>query len=655
MVLGLAALALTVGAGAAGALAAIGADALPDAEAWPLAEARALGASDDLGGTPQKGYGSSSWPKLDPGLAALAAQNGETGRSQSGLRSAGAGLAREGHLVRVVVEAIDPARARAAVLRLGGRVERSFGSLVQALVPPSGVPELSRLAAVGRVRAPYQRVPATVDGEGVAASGAPEWHSRGFAGEGVKVAIIDAGFAGYTDRQASGDLPQELVTADFCDGDLLEERHGTAVAEVVHEMAPEAELYLLCVGTEVDLAAAEAFAEAQGVQIVSHSLAWFGPERGDGTGFIGGIVARARAAGILWVNAAGNYGSTHWSGTFTSTDGDLWHEWGQGDEVNSILLPAGRVICGFLRWDEWPVGISDFDLLLHVQSLNQMLAVSTGYQTGTQPAIEGGCVFNDSGIDQMVGWAIYGWAVSTTPPLDFFGMVGPPLEHQVAAGSIADPASSPAALAVGALCWHTNALEPYSSQGPTIDGRTKPEIAGHDSFTTATYGASGTCGEDGFPGTSASAPQVAGAAALVRGRYPTYGPGAIQAYLEEHAIDLGVPGRDDQFGAGQLSLADREPPEAKALATRGEAGRLVKLLSKVSDDSGEVRLREQILRGGKVIVTLRTGFMTVESERTIGVDWRPKAGLEGPLRHCVQATDRAGNVSRRTCAPVILG
>jgi subtilisin family serine protease len=572
--LGFVALGLTVAAGSAGALGSAGGEA-----AGAAAEARTAPASVDLEATPAK-LGS-EWPKLDPRLAALADADNSSGRLQLGVRSAGAGLAREGQLVRVVIDAIDPVRARAAVARLGGSVERSRRGLVQALVPPGVLPELSSLSAVAEVRAPYQLVAASVGGEGVEASGASAWHRDGFTGKGVKVAIIDGGFAGYKRRQASGDLPRKVVTADFCGGDLLGEQHGTAVAEIVHEMAPRARLYLLCIDTEVDLAAAEAFAEARGIRIVNHSMSWFGPERGDGTGLIGGIVAKARAAGILWVNAAGNYGDTHWSGTFTSTDGDLWHEWGQADEANSVLLPADRVICGFLRWDEWPVGISDFDLLLHVQSSNEMLEVSTGYQTGAQPAVEGGCIFNDSGVDQIVGWAVYGWDVKTTPRLDFFGVVGPPLEHQVAAGSIADPASSPAAFAVGAVCWQTNALEPYSSQGPTIDGRSKPDIVGLDSVSSVTYGASGTCGEDGFAGTSASAPQVAGAAALVRGRYPAYSADDIELYLEEHAIDLGAAGRDELFGAGQLSLSDLEPPEANALASQGTAGRIVSTASRL--------------------------------------------------------------------------
>ena len=35
---------------------------------------------------------------------------------------------------------------------------------------------------------------------------------------------------------------------------------------------------------------------------------------------------------------------------------------------------------------------------------------------------------------------------------------------------------------MGALCWQTTQLEPYSSVGPTIDGRTKPDLVAPDSI-----------------------------------------------------------------------------------------------------------------------------------------------------------------------------
>ena len=69
-------------------------------------------------------------------------------------------------------------------------------------------------------------------------------------------------------------------------------------------------------------------------------------------------------------------------------------------------------------------------------------------------------------------WAIRGAHVTSSPRLDFVTNPIPPpyLQYQSAAGSIGDPASSPSAFAVGALCWQNNALEGYSSQGPTSTG-----------------------------------------------------------------------------------------------------------------------------------------------------------------------------------------
>src|SRR5437899_3667437 len=99
-----------------------------------------------------------------------------------------------------------------------------------------------------------------------------------------------------------------------------------------------------------------------------------------------------------------------------------------------------------------------------------------------------------------------------------------------------EPESSPNALAVGAICWQTNALESFSSQGPTIDGGVKPDIAGQDATSSGTYGAASGCGA-GFLGTSAGAPHVAGAAALILQANPTFTPPQIQNLLETRAGD----------------------------------------------------------------------------------------------------------------------
>ena len=131
--------------------------------------------------------------------------------------------------------------------------------------------------------------------------------------------------------------------------------------------------------------------------------------------------------------------------------------------------------------------MSDFDLALVRSGAKPTIAVCRR----TSPADSRrsrGCAWTTTPATTItVYWAIRGYDLRSSPRLDLLTL-GAPLEYQTAAGSIGEPASSPATLAVGALCWQTRQPEYYSSQGPTIDGRTKPDIAGHDSVSGATYG-----------------------------------------------------------------------------------------------------------------------------------------------------------------------
>ena len=178
-------------------------------------------------------------PKIDSQLLEI-----DSTSSRSGLHAAlkvadGYGLTTSGGEVRVVVTAIGHASAvRDAVEALGGRVEAEYAELVQALVPARSLRELAASPSVRYVRPPARSVAASVTDEGVAESNALAWHGAGFTGAGVKIGVIDIGFAYYDLDQDLGELPGNLTIANIGVDDLQHVTHGTAVAEVVYEMAP---------------------------------------------------------------------------------------------------------------------------------------------------------------------------------------------------------------------------------------------------------------------------------------------------------------------------------------------------------------------------------------------------------------------------------
>jgi subtilisin family serine protease len=468
--------------------------------------------------------------------------------------------------IAVEIEAPDPAAARAAVRAAGGEVQASFGRLLEARVPADGLSALGASRAVRFAQEPARPELDSIGGQGVAVTAAAVWQAAGYTGRGVKVAVIDGGFGGLTKRQAEGELPRSAKRVDLCtsgafDGEIAVE-HGTAVAEIVHEMAPGAELHLICADTLVGLARAAAYARAHKIAIVNHSVSWFNTSRGDGSGgptTPDAIVAQASAAGILWVNSAGNRGQQHWSGQFTDLDGDGWHEFAPGDEGNTVSFGKYEGGCIRLKWDDWPTSDQDYDLHLvredttAVESRSAIVASSRNAQTGSQPPTEQLC-FSNPGPKYPYAIEIVRVSGTGSPRLDLFISPGPDFEHQVPEGSITEPASSPAVLAVGAVCWLGDTFEAYSSRGPTIDGRAKPDLVAPANVSSATYGGFRACSGSGFAGTSAAAPHVAGAAALVKQANPSFDAAALRAFLESRALDLGVPGRDELFGIGKLML-----------------------------------------------------------------------------------------------------
>jgi thermitase len=113
------------------------------------------------------------------------------------------------------------------------------------------------------------------------------------------------------------------------------------------------------------------------------------------------------------------------------------------------------------------------------------------------------------------------------------------------------PAAYPDVLGVSATD-QDNAPASFSNSGPMVDVAA-PGVdiissynADYPENTTGALYAS-------FSGTSLAAPHVAGVAALLKARNADLTADRIAARIENHATDLGEPGRDDIYGYGHLN------------------------------------------------------------------------------------------------------
>ena len=571
---------------------------------------------------------------------------------------------RRGEVVPMVgVEVLTASTSAVArrVKQLGGIVTGSVdGHVVQVRVPTSSVDALALSDGVRFVQAPHavtrppvQQPPRIAIGPGtgatvgsnVALTNAQAWQAAGVSGS-VKVGIVDYFDRGLWNTDEEGPIPDSAhifcldtfqIPISVCDpglqlginnGDGFE--HGVAVAQVIKDMAPGAELYLATVSTASDLRAAIDWFAQNGVSIISRSLgaAYDGP--GDGSGPLDSVVDYATSKGITWFNSAGNDAADNYARVtvplsldYPGTADDGYVDFDNGPGVDTYLRVSGgcyTLLDGF-RWSDWALPadlrtdysfeayepISNPDLTHRIpdpsnpaqtiaeENYNptdlRLLFNEDANQAIGAPPLEMSdgilCPSNSFGFAHGISYIRIKRKVATPTvgPLDTLefalGSGYLELNRSQAAYSASKPvvdSRSPMLVAVGAIdpaigqvnpvntSQHPEALAPYSSQGPTNDGRIKPDVSAPSCFASTIYTPS--TNPPCFNGTSAAAPTVAGMAALILAAGIALPGPPLAAAVRHFTFDRNVvqgnlvplDGPDNKYGYGQVRMPAVPPP-----------------------------------------------------------------------------------------------
>ena len=450
--------------------------------------------------------------------------------------------------------------------------------IIQAWIPYNKIDEIAQINFVKRITPPSYATPRvgseTTEGDTILR--ADELRALGFGGSGVKVGVISDGVDNRAAAQGTNDLPAITIQTFAGSGD-----EGTAMLEIVHDLAPGAQLGFCGLPTLTSLEMIRCVNDLAGVfgaDIMVDDLGFFGePFFEDGP--VAQAVADAVDSGVLYASAAGNSAQKHYQGDFVGTFvlglGVPEHNFGNAAGGSSdptldfIVFPGQSAVV--LQWND-PFGGSgnDYDLLILDETETNIVSSSQNIQNGDDDPFEGIGISNP-GL-QAVRFKIVVTKINGADRfLKIFLLRSAGLEEFIISeGSVIGHPAVPGVLATGAIDASdpgNDTIEFFSSQGPVEiffparETRQKPDV-------TAVDGVSVT-GAGGFPspffGTSAAAPHVAGVAALLMGGFTTASE-VIDA-LKNSAVDLGNPGVDNTFGAGRIDAFAaaqllNQPPDA---------------------------------------------------------------------------------------------
>lgn len=387
-------------------------------------------------------------------------------------------------------------------------------------------------------------------------------------GAGIKVGIISDSADNRADAQATGDLPPDgsglTVLHDAEDDD-----EGTAMLEIVHDMAPNAELFFHNAGNNVIAfnSAIDALVSA-GCDIICDDMGWLSEPY-----FEDGVVAKHIRSviahhDIIYVTATGNEAQEHYQGTFHSLSPSLseFHDFSHGTSDNTDLyvnIPVDARVLIVLQWNDlFGAAGNDYDLLLFSRSAEQVVARSEDYQDGDDDPFE--YIFYTANESTQGDFEIWVTSFNANPRiLEVIISAQYPAQnypHNISpVDSVFGHPAVPEVVAVGAIAVNNpddpdhRQIEYFSSQGPVtithpdVEIRRKPDICGVDRVSVS--------GAGGFPtifwGTSASAPHVAAIMAQLWATLPDRTGDEIRDMVLADAVDLGDVGIDNISGYGR--------------------------------------------------------------------------------------------------------
>jgi hypothetical protein len=381
-------------------------------------------------------------------------------------------------------------------------------------------------------------------GQRLSQLGVTRWHLAGFRGQSVKIAILDSGFRGYQAHLGHA-LPAQIAMHSFRRDAKLEAKnsqHGILCGEVLHALAPQAQLLLANWDADhpEQFLDAVRWARSQGARIISCSLIMPSWSDGDGGGAIhaalAGLLGKGDKPGdMLCFASAGNTAQRHWCGEFHATK-DGFHQWAAGQIANALTpWSSEEVSVELCSRGDGRYEISVLDETAHALACLSSESVKASQRTRVARFLPVSSHTYSVRVRTLGGVAGYFHVVA----------LGAWLHFATERGSVAFPADGPEVIAVGAVDADGHRAT-YSSCGPN-SLQPKPDLVAPVPFPSLWRSRP-------FSGTSACAPQAAALAALLWSKHPDWNAKQIWTALRTAAQDLGPPGHDYETGYGLIRL-----------------------------------------------------------------------------------------------------